>query len=135
MEFVKDNWTKNDLDDFKEYLNSLKSSKHDCEWEQKIVNTKLECFGRTSTKARELSKQIKKGNYLSFLDNIKITTHLESLVCAFLISEIKDFETFEKELDKYVLTIDNWASCDTLRFKNKDDSKLLNLSKKYLNSQ
>ena len=132
MDLIKTHWSKKDLDELKIYLNTLKSSNYDCEWEQRIVNTKLECFGRTSTKARELVKIIKKGNYIDFLDNIHITNHLESIICAFLISNIKDFEVFEKKLDNYVTTIDNWASCDTLRFKNKDKNKLFLLSKKYL---
>ena len=125
MDFIKDNWTDKDFNNLREYIYSIKSSENDCIWEQRITNTKLECFGRTSTKAREILKQIKKGNYLDFLDKIQISNHLESIICAFLISNIKDFDTFENYLNKFVLTIDNWASCDTLRFKNKDPEKLL----------
>jgi len=68
------------------------------------------------------------------LDNIKIENHLDSLVCAFLICSIKDQKTFEKYLDKYVLTIDNWASCDTLKFKGKDEKALVGISQRYVKS-
>lgn len=135
MDFVKENWTSEDFKRLNNYAHSIKSSENDCMWEQRITNTNLECFGRTSTKAREIVKQIKKGNYLDFLDKVEITNHLESIVCAFLISNIKDFDTFEKYLDKFVITIDNWASCDTLRFKNKEPKKLLTLAHKYLKSK
>ena len=84
MELIRENWNKSNFDNLKIYLHTLKSSDYDCNWEQRIVNTKLECFGRTSTKAREISKLIKKGNYLEFLDNINISNHLESILCAFL---------------------------------------------------
>ena len=134
MNFIKDIWTDQDFNELRQYAKSIKSDENDCQWEQRIVNTKLECFGRTSTKAREIVKQIKKGNYLDFLDKIEISNHLESIICAFLISNIKEFEIFEQYLDKYVLTIDNWGSCDTLRFKKKDNKKLFHLAQKYLKS-
>ena len=135
MELIKENWTKQDIQDFYHFENILKGDKKDCEWEQKIVATKLECFAKTSLKAKQVAKQILKGNYFSFLDEIQIKTHFDSIVCANIISHIKNFEVFEKYLDKYVLTIDNWASCDTLSFKNKPHEKLFCLSQKYLTNQ
>ena len=121
---LKENWNKKDLKEFYEFEQSLKGDIKSCEWEQRIVNTKLLCYGKTSSKAREVADKIKKGNYIEFLENIEIKTHFDSLVCAFLICKIKDFDLFEKMLDKYVLTIDNWASCDTLKFKKRDKEKL-----------
>lgn len=134
MEFEKCHWSKNDFENLREYEKTIKGSEHDCSWEQKIVNTKLECFARTSSKAKETAKQIKKGNYLEFLENIEIQNHFESLVVVNLINTIKDFKTYEECLDRFVLTIDNWSSVDTLKFDKIDNENLVYLSEKYLNS-
>jgi len=134
MIFERTDWTKKDFDDLREYEKTIKGSARDCEWEKRIVNTKLECFARTSTKAKEVVRLIKKGAYLKFLENIKIENMFESLVCAHLIGTIKDFDVFERNLDKFVVTIDNWASADTLRFKKQSKEKLVELSHKYLKS-
>lgn len=135
MDLIKNSWKKADFSEFHKYEQSLKGSARDCEWEQKIVNTKLECFARTSTKARVAAKEIKKGAYLEFLDGLEIGNMFDSLVYAHLISSIKDFDVFEKYLDKFVLTIDSWASADTLRFAKKDKERLVKLSNKYLKDE
>ena len=77
MEFIKDIWTKEDILDFKEFEKTLIGDKRDQDFEQRIVNTKYFCFGRTSGKAKEIVKQIKKGNYISFLDLIFVENHFE----------------------------------------------------------
>lgn len=135
MSFVKQNWNFTDILQFKEYEKSLKSTLKDCAWEQRIVNTKLECFGKTSFKAKQLAKEIKKGNSLSFIENMKIENHLESLLVGYLICNIKNFNLFSNKLEEYVLTIDNWASCDCLKFSKYNKEDLIKLSYKYLNSK
>lgn len=134
IDLVRDNWSKEDIVAFHEYGKSLKGSDKDCEWEKRIINTSLECFGKTSTKAREAVSQIKKGNYVEFLRNIEITNHFESVCYAHLISCIKDKYLFRELLDKFVLTIDNWASSDTIRFSLKDTDFLLQTAIDYLES-
>ena len=135
MELKREHWDKKDFEELRTFEESIKGDDNNCEWEKRIVNTALPCMARTSSKARQYYREIKKGNYIEFLDNIEIKTHFESLVCAYLICSIKDFDTFEKYLNKYVITIDNWASADTLKFAKKDYSKLYNLSQKYLTSE
>lgn len=134
MDLIKDNWTAQDVKDFQNWEFELKGDEYNCKWEQRIVNTTLECFARTSEKTKVVAKQIQKGNFYSFLDLIDIKTHFDSLVCVYLINKIKDFELREKYLDKFILTIDNWASVDTLKFDKLDYDKLAELSKKYLKS-
>ena len=135
MNFVKNIWLKEDFEEYRQYCMSIKSSERDCLWEKKIVNTSLECFGKTSFKAKQIAKEIKKGNVVSFLENLKIENHLDSLVAGYLICSIKDFNLFKNFLDKYVLTIDNWASCDTLKFEKKDKNLLKDLSYDYLKNK
>ena len=134
MNLIKDIWQDKDILEYKNYVKTLKSTEKDCIWEKRVINTNLECFGKSSSKAREIAKQISKGNYVSFLDNVKIENMLDSLVFAHLISKIKDFDVFSKYLKRYVLTIDSWASSDTLKFEKKDKIKLEQLSQEFLKS-
>lgn len=135
MNLIKAHWTKNDIAEFYEFEKTLIGDEKSCKWEQKIVNTQLQCFGKTSSKAKEVAKQIKKGNFCEFVDNLCVKTHFDSLVLAFLICQIKDFELFEEKLTTFVQTIDNWASCDTLKFAKYDKHKLFALSQKFLASK
>lgn len=134
MELKKDYWNKELVSEFKGWIQTLKGDNENCCWEQRIVNTKLECFARTSAKAKDIVKEIKKGNYLSFLDNLKIENHLESIVYAYLLNGMKDFEVYKNYLFKFIPTIDNWASTDVLKFAKIDSQNLVELSKELLKS-
>lgn len=135
MNLVLEKWNKNDIAQFRVFEQSLKEKDNKkCEWEQKIVCTRLECFGKTSEKAKAVAREIRKGNAISFVQNLKIETHLDSILVSYLISSIKDFDVFEKQLDVFTKTIDNWASCDTLNFSKHNKRKLFELSQKYLTS-
>ena len=127
-------WTDEDICKYQEYMLSLKGDDYNCEWERRIVNTNLLCLARTSTKARSVAKEIAKGNYLSFIEKFPFKTHADTIVLAFLICRIKDFDVFKKYLTKFAGIVDNWASCDTLKFKKRPKDKLLNLSQEFLKS-
>lgn len=135
MELKKDNWSRVDFEEFDEYVKSLKGDENDCAWEKRIVNTNLECFARTSSKAKDIVKELKKGNYIQFLDGVQIKTHLHSIVCAYLLNQMKQFEIYKKYLDKFVLSIDNWASSDVLKFTKISTEELKAISKEYLVSE
>ena len=135
MKLDLQNWTDEDIKNYQKYVLSLKGDNFNCEWEKRIVNTKLMCLARTSTKAKEIAKQILKGNYLSFIEKFPFETHADSIVLAYLICKIKDFEVFNKYLTKFAESADNWASCDSLKFKKWPKDKLLCLSKKFLKSK
>ncbi len=134
MDLIKSSWNKYDILDFYEYEKSFIGDEKSCKWEQKIINTSLPCYGKTVTKAKAVAKEIRKGNYLEFVDNLKVKTFFDSIVLGVLICSIKDFDVFSRELKKYSLTIDNWASSDTLSFKKRDKEKLFSLSKEFLSS-
>ena len=127
-------WTDKDICRYQEYMLSLKGDDYNCKWEQKIVNTNLLCLARTSTKARAVSKEIAKGSYLSFIEKFPFKTHADTLVLAFLICKLKNIEDFKKHLIKFANNVDNWASCDTLKFKKRPKEKLLELSREFLKS-
>lgn len=136
MNLIKQNWEEKDFHEFKTFEKSLKEKdEKKCEWEQNIIRTKLECFGKTSTKAKEIAKEIKKGGFLSFVAGIKQENLFESLLVSHLISQIKNFSVFEIELNKFVLTIDNWASCDILNFSKQSRNNLIKIAQNYIKSK
>ncbi|MBQ3047915.1 MAG: DNA alkylation repair protein [Clostridia bacterium] len=128
----KSTWNNADFDDYYLFLNTIKGNDFNCAWEQKIVNTKLPCFSIGSKNTRLIANEIYKGNYTDFLKNIEFRTHVDTLVFAFILNKIKDFDLYEKFLINFSHKVDNWASCDTLKYKNKDKQKLFYLCNKLL---
>lgn len=123
---IKDKWTKEDGKEFQTYLLTFSRGKDKCEWEKRVVNTNLACIAVLSKDIKNISKEIAKGNFLSFLD-LRLNDNLStSLINANLISKIKDFESFKSYLLKFIDTADNWASIDTIGFnvKGKEDEFL-----------
>jgi 3-methyladenine DNA glycosylase AlkD len=135
MELIKTNWTKQDGVEFVKYLETLKS-------EEKInrtkntVNTNMKVFAIKSPEINAIIKQIKKGNFLSFLD-LELNNYYENtIINGNLIVSIKEFKIMKKYLDKYVEKIDNWASCDILKFNVKDNEEnFMNLSYEYVKNK
>lgn len=137
MKFDLEIWSENDRKEFINFLNSLKSSETKCLREKLIVNTKLDCLAIPTPKLKDITKQIIKGNYLSFLDLWIWDNYSSSAIIGYVISSIKDFDVFRKYFDKYALYCDNWSNVDLVKFNvnenNKD--KFFNLAKECLKSK
>lgn len=113
MELNKEKWLVKDKKEFLNYIESFQN-KDKQEWAKRIVNTNLSMLALTTNQLKEMTKEILKGNYLSFLD-LEIDNYYETIaIQGSIICKIKDFNTMKKNLDKYVLKIDNWAHCDLL---------------------
>lgn len=129
LELIKEKWTKKDGINFNKYLYTLKNQDK-IAWTKNIIRTKKPTLAIQSPVLKQITHTIKKGNYMSFLDLNLNTYHENTIINAYLISEIKDFNTMKKYLDIYSNEIDNWSSCDTLKFniKNNTDNyyKLIN---------
>ena len=135
MELIKNNWTKEDGVEFIKYLETLKREEK-VEWTKNIVNTNMKVLAIKSPELNSIIKQIKKGNFLSFLDLNLNNYHENTIINGNLIVTIKDFEVMKRYLDKYSKKIDNWASCDTLKFNVKNnEEKFMRLSKDYIKSE
>ena len=122
MNLVKEKWTSKDKKEFIQYLESLKDEKR-IEWTKNIVNTKMDVLAIKSPVIKGIVKEIKKGNFISFLD-LNMNNYLENnTINGMLITNIKDFDLMVKYLNIYSKQIDNWASCDLLSFnvKGKED--------------
>ncbi len=115
MNLIKDRWTQKDKKEFNTYLES-KQQKDKQQWSKNLLNTNMKVLAIPTKTIKDISKEIIKGNYISFLD-LNINTYFENTsVNGMLIISIKDFNIMKKYLDKYVDKIDNWASCDLLSF-------------------
>lgn len=66
MDLIKDNWTAQDVKDFQNWEFELKGDEYNCKWEQRIVNTALECFARTSEKLKLLQNKFRKTTFIVF---------------------------------------------------------------------
>lgn len=122
MELIKDKWTKTDGKEFINYLETFKREEKIC-WTKNLLKTNMPVLAILSPDINKLVKQIKKGNYLSFLD-LDLNNYYEvKYINSVLISSIKDFDIMKKYLSIYSKTIDNWASVDSLSFciKGKED--------------
>jgi 3-methyladenine DNA glycosylase AlkD len=135
VNLVKDKWTEKDGENFIKYLETLKNQEK-IKWSKNILNTNVPVLAIKTSIIKDIVKEISKGNYFSFLD-LELNKYYENTaINGSLISQIKDFETMKKYLDKYILKIDNWASCDLLSFRIKNnEKKFYDLSLEYVNSE
>lgn len=85
-------------------------------------------IGVRTPELRKLAKEmIKTNHYSSFLEELPHWYFDENQLHAFIISEIKDYETCIDYLNKFLPYVDNWATCDQMSpktFKN-NHNKLL----------
>ncbi len=132
---IKQVWKDTDKLWFDNYLLSLKNEDK-VVWTTKIINTKKPLLAIKTEVLKNIAKEIAKGNFLSFLD-LNLNSYYENdVINGNLICKIKDFHKQVEYLDKYVLGIDNWASCDLLSFKIKGrEEEYFALAKKYLKSE
>ena len=100
-----------------------------------ILKTDMNVLAIDSKTIKNVSKEIYKGNYISFL-NLMIWDYYENTaINGSLIPKIKDFDIMNKYLDIYSSKADNWATCDLLSFDIKgNEDKYLTLLKKYIKS-
>jgi len=133
--FIHENWNEKLVLELNEYLHSIKN-KDKIDFEKRVVNTKKECLAIPAPVQKNIVKEIYKGNYISFLDIMPHDNHTILLICAYLISKIKDFDTQIKYINKLSKYIDNWSVVDTIKFSIKNnEEKYFNYAIKMLNSK
>lgn len=123
MNLIKENWTKEDAPVFNAYLMTFSKGKEKGEWEKRIVNTSLPCIAVQSPDVKRITKEISKGNFISFIDLWIWDNFTDTAIIGGLICLIKDFDLMKKYLFKYARKADNWATVDLLKFKIKDSNK------------
>lgn len=94
-------------------------------------------IGVRTPQLRALAKQYAKGeNIGDFLCDLPHKYYEENNLHAFLIEQIKDFDTCVAALDSFLPYIDNWGTCDSMKPKifAKNADRLLPYIEKWLNS-
>jgi len=136
MKLDRENWTKQDGQEFQEYLLSLSRGEEKVIWQQNITRTNLPCLAIPSKDIDKITKQLSKGNFISFL-NLNLWDNLENtIINVGLLGYIKDFKSYIYYLNKFVNKADNWATIDTINFKIKGkETEFLNLAKDYIGSK
>ncbi len=72
-------------------------------------------IGVRTPELRKLAKEIfKNGEYQDFLRDLPHKYFDENQLHAFIISEIKDYDSCMEELIKFLPYVDNWATCDQM---------------------
>lgn len=125
MNLIKEHWTQKDITEFQNYLSSFSKGAEKGLWEQRIVNTKLPCIAVPSPTVKKITNEISKGNFFEFLDLFIWENFTNTTINSGLICKIKDFNLMKKYLREYSNKIDNWASCDMLKFKISEKNKEL----------
>ena len=87
---------------------------------------------------KKMAKQIGNENLAkSFIKELPHHYYDENQLYAFIISNIKDYDSCIKEIETFLPYVDNWAVCDTMKpniFK-KNKGKLINKIKEWLKSE
>lgn len=132
MDLTKEKWIENDKEVFLEYLSSfLRNDK--VAWTTNILKTPSKVLALLTKDMVTIARQIRKGNYKSFLD-LQMTDYYETITLyGMLISRMNTYDEMLPYLEKYLDMMDCWAHCDILNFPEiKEKTTLyLNLSKKY----
>lgn len=137
MELNKESWTKDDISNFQKYLESFRTNdEKKLKWSKNLLNTNLPVLVIKTATIKDIVKEICKGNYFSFLDLMVWEYYENTAINGMLICKIKDFGTMKKYLDIYSEKADNWATCDLLTFKIKNEEEIyFNLVLEYIKSK
>ena len=94
-------------------------------------------IGVRTPEIKKLAKEVLKGDYKSFLEELPHTYFDENQLHAFIISEIKDFNECINYINKFLPYVDNWATCDQLSPKvfKKNTNKLIDEIKVWIKSK
>lgn len=133
MDLVKDTWNKKDVESLDKFLydNRLENK---IDFTKNVVNTNMDVLGIPIPKLREIAKDVMKGNYISYLDNLSNKYYESTIISALCVNKINETKQKEKYLKQMV--IDNWSTVDILRFKIKGkENEYLAWSKKLLKSK
>lgn len=122
------------IDEFQSYLKSLEN-KEKIERSKIITKTTLPVLGINNPTLKAIANDIYKNDFLNFLDLMIWDYYENTIINGYLINKIKDFNTFKHYLDIYSKKVDNWASCDVLKFNVKNNEEnFFNLSLEYSQS-
>lgn len=82
--------------------------------------------------AKDLSNEVRD----SFMQELPHQYYEENILHAICLSELKDYDLFMKEIERFLPYIDNWAVCDIIKPKvvQKDKKDFIQYIKKWIDS-
>ena len=85
---------------------------------------------------KKFAKDLDEKSRLEFLDSLPHQYHEENILHAFILSNIKDYDTFINYVNKFLPYVSNWSVCDTICNKHlaKYKPQLINEIYKWLKS-
>lgn len=110
MKVNKENWNKNDYQEFITYLFSINEKEYQIFQKKIIPNKKI--IGIRTNKLKNIAKEIYLGNYKEFITHIENRYYEENILYGLILTNIKDISELLIYLNKYIQIVDNWASCD-----------------------
>ena len=126
------------MDSIKEKLFKLQDKKYQ-ELQSKIIPNidSSTIIGVRTPEIKKLAKEVVKGDYKPFLEELPHKYYDENQLHAFIISEIKNYDECIKYINAFLPYINNWATCDTLIPKvfKKNTDKLIIEVKKWIKSK
>ena len=103
------------MDKIKEYLLANQDIKYRDFTLPLLPNIDKETFiGVRLPIIKKYAKQLDKENRDSFLNSLPHQYHEENILHAYTLSNIKDYDEFIIEVDKFLPYVSNWSTCDTI---------------------
>ena len=86
---------------------------------------------------KKYAKELSNEERLGFMKNLPHNYHEENILHAFILSSIKDYDEFIKQVDAFLPHVSNWSVCDTICNKHlcKYKDKLISDIYKWLKSK
>ncbi len=112
--------TQKDYQDFVSYLKTLAKNESVADRQRHIaiLNTNQDVIGIAMSKIRETAKKLFKNGCEKFLEiglsqSEKQEYYEETLIQGIVIAMIKDLNEQKSYFEKWIIKIDNWATCDS----------------------
>ena len=109
---MKINWNEETYKGYIDYLKKISDTKTR-DFNIKIFNTKYEVLGIKTPILKDIAKDIAKQDMFAFLKCCKSQYFEEIMIEGFVISYIKDNNTFLDYFYRFIDKVDNWALCDS----------------------
>lgn len=125
------------MEKIKEFLLSNKDTKYRAFTLPLLPNIDEKTFiGVRLPIIKKYAKDLDENSRVEFMKSLPHQYHEENILHAFILSNIKDYDTFIKYVDEFLPFVSNWSTCDTICNKHlvKYKSQLINKIYKWLKS-
>lgn len=111
--YIKKNWNNDDYNTLLDELLSIKDDKYR-QFQANLVPNIDNIIGIRVPVLRNYGCDIAKGNWREFLSVCKDNYYEETMLQGFVLNNVKEnIGELIKYMDKFIIKIDNWATCDT----------------------